>query len=310
MGKQHRGEGIMEVSKKFFTFGAIVLFFSATFFPSICASASNVRHLTVEIDSPKGMQRKDMTVSETDVQKIKQLFAQLNSQLDKVSSEKEKLLIFQDAVRQLACLGVLGDLSIEQAQKLVTQWYRPSVSSEKLGSYLINNNAFCLVSGRTNKTFCTHRYTNWIEYSGALFYFIGGSFSYGLYGHPFILLLLLISMALGLGLYNLGDALATRADMNPFAVADVFGMGYTDGNEKDIWYAQGWVKTIGLLGSKTWEGELVGNLPGMKILKSLFVEVFPAVWGFSGIKIWINEDGSEKSYLGSAILVGLNQKVS
>ena len=300
----------MEVSTKVFTIGAVLLFLSLALHPFVSTSTNTVRHLTVEIDSMTGVQRKNVTVSDPDVQKVKQLFAQMNAQLDTVTSEREKLLIFQDAVRQLARLGVLGDLSVEQAQRLVTQWYRPcsSMYSEKLGTYLVNKNTFCLVSGRTNYTFSTHRFTTWMEYGGALLFFIGGSLSYGLYGHPFFALLLLSWMALGFGMYLLGDALATRADMNPFALADVFGIRFVESDNPDIRYAPGWVKTIGLLGSKTWEGELVGTLPDMKIHNGPYVEVFPAVWGFSGIKIGLNEDGSEKSYLGSAILVGLDEK--
>jgi len=39
----------------------------------------------------------------------------------------------------------------------------------------------------------------------------------------------------------------------------------------------------------------------------LVVNFYQGIWGFTGIKIWMNEDGSEKSYLGSALLVGIQE---
>jgi len=67
------------------------------------------------------------------------------------------------------------------------------------------------------------------------------------------------------------------------------------------------VHTLGLFGNKNWSGELLGNLPGY-FPYDLIIITYQAIWGFCGIKVWLNEDGSEKSYLGSALFVGLDKK--
>jgi hypothetical protein len=307
------------MSIKILTIVTAVLLVGVACIPGLHAGIAHDHRLTVEICDPQGVEQKSIPASDMDLQKIEQIFATINARLDKATNDQEKLQVFNDAVKQLAVFGVFGNLSIEQAQRLVTRWYEPTLgkNAQKPSSYLINKNAFCLVSGRTNLTLTSHRFTTWFMIAGYLLLFGGMAIGSAIYSQfpelqDLLLLFALPWFALSLGLIGVGSILSVRADLNRLAVADVFGIGYRERGNPTITYAPGWVKTIGLLGNKTWDGELVGNLPGMKIpLDNFFTfQTYPAVWGFSGIKIWLNEDGSEKSYLGSAILVGLNQKTS
>jgi hypothetical protein len=309
------GDGNMKESTKIIAFGITVLLISSALFPSIYASTSKMQPLKVEIDDINGSKQMNITVPETSVQTIQQLFAEFNSRLNRATTEQEQKLIVHNTVKQLHDLGVLGNLTIEQAQRLILRWYKPYSPrySEKLNAYLIKRNMFCLVSGRTNFTYSFHRISNWLEYGGEALFMTGAEIGAILYlTEPsldsILLLLLPFWIILTLGPALLGQALAIRADVNKLALLDEICIGYDYGENSPIYYAQGWMNTQGLLGNKTWNGELLGNLPGLKFQDEYADFYYPAVWGFSGIKIWLNEDGTEKSYLGSAILVGLDQK--
>ncbi len=225
--------------------------------------------------------------------------------------EEKKLAICYNAVKEFSRYGLFGNLSIEQAYKLVTRWYKPSYTDNggKQPSYLVNKNAFCLVNGRTNYTYSTHRYTNWMIAFGNILYWKGFEVGLALLEkYPFIIFLVPFWFIFSLGSIILGFALSARADMNPLAILDVFGIGCYSAFDKKNYSALGWIQTFGALGLKTWEGNISGNLPGWTIPYDPFfnVLVYPAVWGFSGIKLWLNEDGSEKSYFGSAIAIGID----
>jgi hypothetical protein len=286
----------------------------ATLSPTIAASNS-LRHFTVELTSPKVTQRTTVTLSETDAQKVQDILDNVNGRLDNATSTEEQYQVYTSTVAQLYQYRVFGDLTLAQAQQLVTYWYRAGPHDQRnvAAQYSINKNAFCLVSGHTGYTYTGHRFTNWMQAGGAIILMIGIILSMPPFypphsaTRPLLTLLGLLLTAVGFMTYSLGVALANRADITPIAVGDIFGIGFYYGTPDDIWYAPGWVHTLGLLGDRNWSGELRGNLPGM-FPYDLLIITYQAIWGFSGIKIWLNEDGSEKSYLGSALLVGLDEK--
>jgi hypothetical protein len=122
---------------------------------------------------------------------------------------------------------------------------------------------------------------------------------------PLRILIGLLLMGGGISTYILGNTLSYRADVMPIAIGDIFGIGYSFGGGHPE-YAQGYIHTVGLLGNKNWTGQILGDLPGI-FPYGLVVNLYQGIWGFTGIKIWMNEDGSEKSYLGSALLVGIQE---
>jgi len=285
--------------------------------PSILA-ANTQRHLTVELTSPEGSKSTTVTLSETDAQKVQEILDGVNGRLKNATSNEDQYRVYTSTVSQLYQYGVFGDLTLAQAQRLVTYWYRagPHDQRNALSQYLINKNALCLVSGHTGYTYTGHQFTNWLQAGGAILLFIGILcifLSQPYYppprslSSPVLLLLGLLFGGVGLMTFSLGVALAYRADITPIAVGDIFGIGFYYGGPSNVWYAPGWVHSLGLLGDKNWSGELRGNLPGV-FPYDLMIVTYQAIWGFCGIKVWLNEDGSEKSYFGSAILVGLSEK--
>jgi hypothetical protein len=133
--------------------------------------------------------------------------------------------------------------------------------------------------------------------------FVGGilGYSFSMYENPLLFFL-------SVGLFAIGIQLQILADKNPIALLDVFGIGYSDVQDENVYYGSGWLKSIGLLGVKSWSGSLLGNLPGLKIPYEGATNylIYPAMWGFCGIKIILDEDGCQKSFFGTALAVSID----
>jgi hypothetical protein len=279
-------------------------------------ATSNIqRHITIELSSLDDTQCINMTVSEADAREIKEILDGVDGRLQNATNTEEKYQVYISTVSQLYQYGVFGNLTLLQAQQLVTYWYQVGLHYHKDANeqYSINKNALCLVSGHTGYTYTGHRFTNWMLAGGWIMLVIGFTLFWPPYNPPYTVkgsfhpLLGLLLAAIGIVTFSFGTALAYRGDMTPIAIIDIFGIGFYYGTPNDVWYAPGWVHTLGVFGNKNWSGEIKGNLPGT-FPYSLIIITYQAIWGFCGIKVWLNEDGSEKSYLGSALLVGLDKK--
>ena len=94
----------------------------------------------------------------------------------------------------------------------------------------------------------------------------------------------------------------------------MFGMGVYYGIFDELHYSTGWVKSVGVNGTQNWEGELLGNLPGSKIILNpvpdFIIYFYTAIWGFNGIKISLCEDGCCKFFMGSSLAVGIDEIIN
>lgn len=265
-------------------------------------SADQIRNhtVTIEITGQNLQQQHTIKVSEIELQKIKKVFKDVSFEIESSSSPEGKLRIYWNAICRLHNLGVLGDLSCEDAYRIATRWYRPSI---KLSNHhplkdSNNTNAFCFVSGRVNYSISSNRVSNLVN-----------RFSdYLTYLHPFgpTLLLFLLSWAVifmsQITVVFLGAFLQHIVERNPIAIGNLIGIGAYLNHSK-----AGWIKTDGFLGTKNWDGNLTGALPGYIHLWPIYY--YQAMWGFSGIKIEFDNSwvGYDASYLGSALLVGINE---
>ncbi len=262
-------------------------------------SAEQIRNhsVTIEIAGQNTQQQKTINISDADLQKIQQVFADVSINLESASSPEDKRQVYWNAVCRLHGLGVLGSLSCEDAYRLATRWYRPSTSLSKFQPLKDSNNTntLCLVAGRVNYSMPTNRISNFVN----TFCWV---YLANLWPHsqtPLILIVLIISMMV-IGAF--GSILHYIVRNNPIAVGNLIGIGAYGYEAK-----AGWIKTTGLLGTKNWDGNLNGALPGY--IWDGFIYYYQAMWGFCGIKIrydnsWI---GYDELYLGSALLVGINE---
>lgn len=272
----------------------------ATLGPSL-AAADTQRQITVELTGPTGPQESRVTLSEATVQEIREIIDDVNRDAGTAATTAEHYQAYTSAVARLYLYGVFGGLSLAQAQRLVTRWYReePSGQRNPQAAGLVDLNLFCLVAGHTTLTYTGRPLPFIIIMTGIAIFLI----SVLLTAHPYPGIIGSILMAIGGAIEGFGEALVYRVDINPVAVADFFSVGVYNWFRTDYVYATGWATTLGLLGPRIRNGELRGSLPG----KIRFDETYfacPALYEFSGIKIWMSEDGGEKLYLGSAIAAG------
>ncbi len=251
--------------------------------------------VTIEITGQNIQHQRTINVSGEVLQEIKQVFADVSVNLEFASSPEEKLLAYWNACQSLYDLGVLGSLSCEDAYRLVTRWYRPSKTLSLLHPLQESNNTntYCLVSGRVDYSISSNRASNLMnrftwDYLARLW--PGSSI-------PLIIAIVILMLVTG----SIGSFLQFVVERNPLAFGNLIGIGAYDNYAKE-----GWIKTSGLYGTKNWDGNLIGGLPGYIHLWPVYY--YQAMWGFFGIKIrydssWV---GYNASYLGSALVVGIN----
>lgn len=269
-------------------------------------SADQIRNhpVTIEITGQNTQQQRTINVSDTDLQKIQQVFTDVSINLESASSPKDKRQVYWNAVCRLHDLGVFGSLSCEDAYRLATRWYRPSTSLSKFQPLKDSNNTntFCLVTSRVNYSTPTNRISNYLNFlSDYIFY-------HGLESNPninkfwlsiFILGIWITSVFITMGLATLIQRIV---EISPIAIGNLVGIGVYGYSAQ-----AGWIKTDGRLGTKNWDGNLYGALPGY--VHDWPIYFYQAMWGFCRIKIQYENtwNGYDASYLGSALIVGINE---
>jgi len=224
------------------------------------------------------------------------LFDSIRERLNATETREEAEEIFNEAVVELDKYGLLGWLSVKQAQRLVTGGYQDSrimnllerIITRYEGTFDNNSNFFCLFTGE-------------IDFSSVIPFFgmqLNRLFSPSLLlGFPMLLLVNLFYLCRDLYLPL------------PF----VFGNGITLGSHYSSpatpgeWDnpSEGWITTFGLLGRKKWEGNnMYGQL--LPIVRFLIID-FNGASGFTGLRIRVHLYG-DTNYLGCASIVRIDYK--
>ena len=143
----------------------VILFLTASMNCTVSADQIRNHSVTIEITGQNTQQQRTINVSDTELQDIKDVFAEVSVLLASASSPEDKLQVYWNAICRLHDSGVLGDLSCEDAYRIVTRWYRPSISLPNHHPLKDSNNtnAFCLVSGRVNYSISSNRVSNFVN---------------------------------------------------------------------------------------------------------------------------------------------------
>lgn len=270
---------------------------------SSVVAKSSVDNNLVEIDVEFcGLGRKHtvkLTQQETD--EVELLFDDIEQRLSEVETRDEAEEIFKDAVVELDRYGLFGRLSIEQVQNLVirnSNSHRFNSQLEKIHSnpdmFIGGRNLFCLIAGETQNSFIIGPISilrTLLNIIFAQINYIIGTFFMNL-GFP------------GDFFYDFEDFLIFLFQLLPnLDVGSIITMGeyYLTGFGLNDVPANGWVKTIGLMGIKEWSGSFYGRI-------SYFPLALFGVLGFSGIKFGGNLVTSYSWYLGSALYVHLSDR--
>jgi len=282
--------------KKLLVVGVIVLFLGLACAPSINANVSKDSEL-VEITTEicgLGGGKHTVQLTKEEAEEVEQLIDDIEQRLDGIKTREETVEIFNEAVVELDKYGLLGGLSVKQAQRLVAGKYQNSFLVKLINTLRRRDsiptvgyeNKNCLIAGRTNATascgLVLHATLNVaMTIAGFLIIWLSEP------NDEFTPWLLLFYITLIVGAN-------TISNLNPLAIGHTicFGeqaTGFIYGGE---WYysAKGWVWTQGtdntwkmvspIWGAVTKRGLLFFTIPP---LAGLFM--YPGVLGFVGLKI-------------------------
>ena len=278
----------------------IALLIALAFAPSIYADESEEE--LVEVTTELCRLNKKHTVQLTHVQaeQLDSLFDDIRERLDKVETREETIEIFNKAILELDKYGLLGGLSVEQAQKLVTEQQQHLRITDFLKQMKTfpkneNGNSFCSISGHSSYTPAAGLFTIGCAFLAiSLFIRSGSLWTFLERNTPKFEEFLINS-----GLYKLIElsywtriafwgAISLTAHFIPVKIGSLIEYGWFE--IVDEFYnieripAEGWIHTNGLYGVKNWDGKFEGR-----------------TIGFTGIKI--TKFPLEQFYLGYAISV-------
>ena len=338
--------------KKLLVVGVIVLFLGLAIAPSINANVSKTSidselvEITTEVCGLNG-DKQTVQLTKEEAEEVDLLFKSIREQLNVTESKEEAVEIFNEAVEKLDEYGLLGGLSVKQAQKLVTNHYlkhnldgffRKKHIDESLNDSL--NNFGCLIAGRT---YVSHI---WFEgpFSRLCFYVLFTIFS-SIVLTTLFFIYFNFAFALTESIYNLMDKLPGRnpildtlclifelpflsllfcvfyvllstyaISLSAVQLGSTIGIGGTHYHESYNYTspAKIWLMTLGLNGQKNCGGDFYGNFPFPPVIFSplvFYVAYYPGILGFIGLSISIESEEYAYHYLlGSALGVKIGSE--
>ncbi len=321
--------------KKLLVVGVIVLFLGLACAPSINANISKESELvaiTTEICGLGGG-KQTVQLTQKEAEEVEQFIDDLERRLDEVETREEAEEIFNEALVELDKYGLLGGLSIKQAQKLVLGPYQ-NVKFVKLldNIYAVNSesndklkNFFCLTLGQFDEYYCwVHGSIGRICYSLAsrmFIHFLTNSIIFNIAGWMYEndfeqfgdLLVTIIAIILTPFAYTLLYSYYTlflMAKYYPILIGTIVYLGRWDGgifNESSP--SEGNLSTFGLLGRKSKTGFFYGNLPIFPVYIPIFeIKHYPGILGFSGLKIFNNDSNPPLTLIGFSLWINVKSE--
>ena len=282
--------------KKLLVVGVIGLFLGLACAPSINANVSKESELVEITTEVCGLGGRKYTVQLTKekAEEVDRLFENIRDKLNTTDSREEAEEIFKEAVMELDKYGLLGELSVEQANRLVTGGLLKKMEKRLL--YRIydknllkledNENVFCLIAGQTAySTVENYRIRFW---TNILTYILEKEY-YDIVG--FFRSILIIHILF--------------LQAFPLTLGGIIGFGMHKYIPFNIYYhipAEGWIQTIGLNGIKGWNGSFWGILPIQSLYNHPTQKWYPGVLHFTGLNIF-NPKDSKHFILGSSLWV-------
>jgi hypothetical protein len=282
--------------EKILSIVVIALFLGMTIAPSINANVekeSELVEITTDICGLKGG-KNTIKLTKEEADEVDRLFANIRQRLNESTSREEGEEIFKEAVVELDTYGLLGGLSVKQAQRLVTgeqndlRTIKPIEEVYRKVRRTTNSNEdmLCLIFGETNETY--------IEGQVALFVerFLGQFWV----------------------LYIIFRGIVIKwLEKNPISLVNRINLGYVDDEfevKAKYYYSHGWITSVGMSGLKSYDGILKGDLPlkGTTYMSGPITlrEYYPAVASFTGLKLF-KSDVEETKYIGFALWVKIEE---
>jgi hypothetical protein len=286
--------------KKLITIGIIFLFIGVAVAPSLNSAVVKTSDDLVEVTSQacgiQGFGNTTVKLTKEQYQSLEQYLVDFRARLNQTTTREEAVPLFKDAVVELNKYGLLPrGMSVEKAQKLVIgqekENHRLHGTPSKIN--LTNYNFLCFVTGSVKTMGVWSQLGSLIDSKIALPFLLILLFSLYLYyksGNKLAYLATIISgiiYASIIGVWWLFEAF-----INLIPISILFSV-YFNKN------ATGWVDSVGLLGSKSWNGTLAGTMHDRN-------NFWWAMNGFTGLKIFTGLDKPD-FLLGTALAVGIQK---
>jgi len=295
--------------------GIIFLFVGVAFAPSINYNGIKATYeddlvkLTTESYGIPGLEPRTVTLTKQQASEVEEILDQIKRDLHNATTKEETLAIFDHAVADLNEYGLLGDMSVEEAQRLVKRGYQnlQTMNLYKVryrNSQILNDsNFFCLIAGEAKET----RLLSLFETGcSALCYLLFGMYLFThILGNDPVVLYNIITH-----LQTLSDSYHTLNSIRIIGTGEIaFGSSHSSDHLPPPYRfdpAVGWITTQGVLGKKSWNGSFFGGIFGLVTFDSSSYAYYLGATGFLGIKV--KKSDGKLFFLGSALRVKINQE--
>jgi len=296
--------------KEIFVLGVILLFIGVAVAPSInqsvvtAAQEDELVEVTVQACGIQGYNETTVKLTREQHQNLEEYLVEFRAKLNQTTSREEAVPLFKDAVVELDKYGLLPKgMSVELAQRVVTGGHFYEKCIQIFGrlfnknQYNSNSNLFCLVAGETDATVFSRHFYIWLT--------VGSILSMWKFWNDYTLLGMILFIIVG-NFVILSILLQNFINKNPLALCDVVCIGVYDPFEKITYYASGWLKSFGVLGIKSWDEYIRGNFHALPLIYGLIYFLYQAIWGFTGLKILLDENSLKQSYFGFALALSID----
>ncbi len=275
--------------------------------------------ITAEISGLDGSTSNKVKLTEEQSIELKLIVNKIKNRLSTTSTEEETIELFNSAIEEFNKYGLLGELTVEEAQNLIVTKYKIQNNINQYfniltGKQKSNENYLCLVAGNTTETssygLIWRNSIRLLKIPAYIFLELSEFFE----NNGLIYLLNLITVLVGLPTaicYYLIPFLGFFVNLNPLLLGGTICIGRTSTSlfgAVNHHPSDGWIHTIGLNGNKNWTGPFYGQLPiqgAMWFALIIGYDFYPGIFGFTGIKINQLYDPSSSFYLGSALWAGI-----
>ena len=306
----------LSCAKKSLAVAVILLFLGVAFAPSINANISKASidsklvEITTEICGLNGGKH-TVQLTKEEAEEVEKLIDDIERRLDRTETREETVEIFNEAVVELDKYGLLGGMSVEQIQKLVTGRYQNQRVMKLLEIVFDNNQAndasnyLCLIIGETTGA----RLVGLVEigcsallYALFVIYFIS-ELAFELFV-PILLEIRSSIIALNNFYQNMtfpiigGTGIISLGGKRPSS---------SPGPPLENYHAEGWVWTQGLNGNKSWNGTFYGSIRSLKSPIYAYHTYYIGATGFLGVKL--TKDDGKEFFLGSALMVKIDYEL-
>ena len=289
------------MKRKCLAIGIILLFVGVTIAPTInfntvkASQEDDLFEVTSQACGIKGFGDTTVKLTKEQYQNLEQYLVDFRSRLNQTSTREEAVPIFKEAVVELDKYGLLGGLSVERAQRLVTKSFNQRIRTFNSLDLDPDANYFCLVAGKASTVRAWGPLFPILVKQGFLYNLIVMIFPVDDSYFPYI------PLGFFAGLLFSGSPIIPYGHL-------YFGI---DEHLQHSSYnpSHGWIFSAGVNGIKNWFGDFYGGIDSIDFPNYItgYSVYYHGMSGFSGLKITFRLTSPDVSYfLGGCIQVKIN----